>query len=159
MIVGPAQATGVVQIGIVVANAELAANRYRTLLGIDGWQVNHLDTAAGVGTVQSAGKPTDVKAKIVWTDLGGVELELIEPQDAGSEYAEFLATRGPGVHHIMLGVADYGQSREHLASNGVQLLLEGQLQNTRFCLFDGSEELGMVLELADGDALEADGEL
>ena len=39
MTVGPAQATGVVQIGIVVADAELAASRYRTLLGIDGWQV------------------------------------------------------------------------------------------------------------------------
>jgi catechol 2,3-dioxygenase-like lactoylglutathione lyase family enzyme len=149
----------VVQVGIVVADAAQTANRYRTLLGIDGWQVNHVDTAAGVGTVDRAGKPVDVKAKIVWTDLGGVELELIEPQDDSSEYAEFLATRGPGVHHIMLGVADYRQSREHLATNGVQLLLEGQLQNTRFCLFDGSEELGMILELADGDELVADGEL
>jgi len=155
----PAHATGVVQIGIVVANAELTANRYRTLLGIDGWQVNHVDTAAGFGAVERAGKPVDVKAKIVWTDLGGVELELIEPQDDSSEYAQFLATRGPGVHHIMLGVADYEESRERLASNGVRLLLEGQLQNTRFCLFDGSEELGMIIELADGEELVADRKL
>ena len=133
----------------MVADAALAASRYRNLLGIDGWQVNHVDTAAGVGTIQSAGKPTDVKAKIVWTDLSGVELELIEPQDDNSEYARFLATRGPGVHHIMLGVADYGGSRERLASNGVPLLLEGTLQNSRFCLFDASVELGMIIELAE----------
>jgi hypothetical protein len=149
----------VVQIGIVVADAELAANRYRTLLGIDGWQVNHVDTAAGSGAIECAGQPIDVKAKIVWTDLGGVELELIEPQDDSSEYADFLVTRGPGVHHIMLGTTHYGQSREHLASHGVPLLLEGQLQDARFCLLDASAELGMIIELADGEELVADRKL
>lgn len=159
MTVGPAQATGVVQIGIVVADAALAASRYRNLLGIDGWMVSYIDTAAGPGTVKSAGKPTDVKAKIVWTDLGGVELELIEPQGDNSEYARFLATRGPGVHHIMHGFADYGGSRERLASNGDPLLLEGTLQNSRFCLFDASVELGMIIEIAEGEELVADRKL
>lgn len=154
-----ALATGIAQIGIVVADAESTADRYRSLLGIDDWRVNYVDSTEGLGIFMQEGRRTELRAKIVWADLGGVEIELIEPQDDESVFAEFLQTRGPGVHHIMLRAAGYRQGRDHLASNGVPLLLEGQQQDTRFCLFDSSESLGTIIELAEGGELAADGEL
>ena len=151
-----ALATGVAQIGIVVADAESTADHYRRLLGIDDWRVNHVDSAKGLGTFTRDGRSTELKAKIVWADLGGVEIELIEPRDDTSVFAEFLATRGPGVHHIMLRTAGHRQGRDHLASSGIPLLLEGRQQDTRFCLFDSSTSLGTIIELAEGGELAAD---
>lgn len=149
-------ATGVAQIGIVVADAESTADHYRRLLGVDDWRVNHVDSAEGFDRFLQDGSPTDMRAKIVWADLGGVEIELIEPQDDKSVFAEYLAAHGPGIHHIMLRTASYQQSRDRLASSGVPLLLEGEQQNTRFCLFDSSNQLGAIIELAEGGELAAD---
>ena len=155
-----ALATGIAQIGIVVADAESTADRYRSLLGIDDWRVNYVDSAEGVGTFIQNGTPTEVSAKIVWADVGGVEIELIEPlRSDKSAFAEFLATQGPGVHHVMLRTASYRQGRDRLASSGMSLLLEGEQQNARFCLFDSIAELGTIVEFAEGGELEADAEL
>lgn len=128
------------------------------MLGINDWRVNYVDSTAGLGSFLQDGSPTELGAKIVWADLNGVEIELIEPLDDTSSFAEFLATRGPGVHHIMLKAAHYGQGRDQLVASGVPLLLEGRHQKTRFCLFDTGEELGTIIEFAEGELM-ADTEL
>ncbi len=149
--------TGVVQIGIVVEDAERVAESYRELLGIESWSVNHVDTARGIGRdFRVLGKETPTKAKIVWADFNGVEIELIEPQDDTSVYAEFLRARGPGVHHVLLGTPDFDRASSRLGDGGLPRLAEGELQESRFQLFDASTELGLVVEIAEGDGLQAD---
>ncbi len=149
--------TGVVQIGIVVADAEDAARKYQQLLGIKSWNVNQVDTESGIGRdFRLLGKDTPTKAKIAWADVNGVEIELIEPQDETSVYAEFLRSRGPGVHHIMFGTEDFDGASAHLERSGLAPVAEGELQQSRFQLFDGSAELGLVIEIAEGEVLQAD---
>ena len=149
--------TGIVQIGIVVADAEAAARKYRELLGIASWSINQVDTERGVGTgFRVLGKDSPTKAKIAWATVNGVEIELIEPRDDTSVYAEFLRSRGPGVHHIMLGTEDFEGASAHLEDGGLALIAEGELQQSRFQLFDGSAELGVVVEIAEGEVLQAD---
>ena len=49
-------------------------------------------------------------------------LELVEPVDAQSGVARFLAARGEGVHHICFVTDDLPASLEHLASREAELI-------------------------------------
>lgn len=148
---------GIVQIGLVVEDAEATARSYQELLGVGDWNVNEVDTAGGVGSdFRLRGKLIEAKAKVVWSTFLGVELELIEPQDETSVYAEFLRERGPGIHHVMLGTADHEAARRTLTSRGLSVLAEGELGGGSFELFDTAESLGMIVEIAAGESLAPD---
>lgn len=144
----------VVQIGIVVADARKAANEYARLLGLRKWHINRVDTRRGVGrNFRTAGGDIPVKATIAWTNIGDIEIELIEPNDEASPYATYLRESGPGVHHIMLAADDYDAAVDSLEERGVPILLSGELQATEFHLFDSRATLGTIIELARGGSL------
>jgi 4-hydroxyphenylpyruvate dioxygenase-like putative hemolysin len=147
----------VLQIGIVVRSAEGTARRYRELLGVTDWHFNEVDTEMGKGAnFRTRGEPIKARALIAWTQLGNVELELIEPRDEHSVYAEFLHDHGPGFHHVMIATGDDEVLVERMQQAGVETLASGELQNTRFQLLDTIEALGAVIEIADGEALVPD---
>jgi methylmalonyl-CoA/ethylmalonyl-CoA epimerase len=148
---------GIIQIGIVVEDIDTAIEAYRDLLNIEEWNINHVDTAIGQGgNFHNHGDPIKAKAKIAWLTIGSVELELIEPQDQHSLYAEFLREHGPGIHHLMLGTRDYASAMDHMGSNDVAVIGGGELQGTRFQMFDTQALLGFICEIAEGDPLVPD---
>jgi 4-hydroxyphenylpyruvate dioxygenase-like putative hemolysin len=149
--------SNVIQIGIVVHSANEAVKKYRELLGVGDWHFNEVDTLKGKGTrFQTRGTVSEVRAMIAWTQLGNVELELIEPRDEDSVYAEFLRDKGPGVHHVMFATPDYDGFLKTMQEEGVETLVSGELQKTRFCLLDTLETIGVVSEIADGEPLVPD---
>ena len=149
--------TGIVQIGIVVHSVEDTVKRYQKLLGLTDWSINEVNTEKTKGrNFSNREEPIHAKALIAWTNLGGLELEIIQPQDQNSVYWEFLRDKGPGIHHIMLGTEDTNALSNHLTGQGVQLLASGALQETHFKLFDTQRDLGVFCEIAHGGALIAD---
>lgn len=147
----------VIQIGIVVPDVNKAIEGYRNLLQVNRWNINHVDTANGKGSnFHKHGNPVQARAKIAWAHIGNVELELIEPQDQHGLYSEFLRERGPGIHHVMLGTSDYDQCLDHMGRQNIAALGGGELQSTRFQMFDTRELLGFICEIADGDPLVPD---
>jgi len=147
----------VIQVGIVVRSADEAVHHYSNLLGIDDWNINYVDTDTGKGrNFRVGGENVSVKAKIAWTNVGDIELELIEPQDDNSIYANYLRSNGPGVHHLMFGTSDYQNTVDNMRQNGVKNIASGELQKTRFQLFDTIDMLGTISEFAEGDALTPD---
>jgi catechol 2,3-dioxygenase-like lactoylglutathione lyase family enzyme len=154
---GDANINGIVQIGILVRDADEAVRQYEKLLGVSNWNINLVDTENGRGrNFRTGEKDVAVKAKIAWTTIGGIELELIEPQDTTSIYAQHLETHGPGVHHLMFGARDYEGAVNSLTDCGVERILSGELQRTRFQLFDTRKTLGLISEFAEGEALVPD---
>ena len=148
------------QIGIVVSSVDAAAKNYATLLGITDWKINYVDTDDGKGrNFRVGGKEVAVKAKIAWAEIGDIELELIEPQDDSSIYAEYLRSNGPGVHHLMFGTDNYQRTVEEMRRHGVENFAIGELQATEFQLFDTRQMLGTICEFATGDPLVPDEEV
>jgi methylmalonyl-CoA/ethylmalonyl-CoA epimerase len=151
--------SAIMQIGIVVPSVDAVAKNYATLLGISGWNINYVDTDKGKGrNFRAGGKEVAVKAKIAWATIGDIELELIEPQDDSSIYAEYLRSNGPGVHHLMFGTHNYQRAVEKMHRHGVESIVSGELQATKFQLFDTRQMLGTICELATGDPLVPDAE-
>ena len=73
-----------------------------------------------------AGEPHDLPdqaVRAVFVESGSTRLELIEPLDASSGVARFLAERGrSALHHICYEVADLDAALRELGERGVQLL-------------------------------------
>ncbi|NQD95009.1 hypothetical protein HP532_20370 [Pseudomonas sp. CrR25] len=152
-----AAVSAVLQVGVVVADLDASLRQYRELLGLDGWQQAQVDTVRGLGrNFQLRGQGVQVKARIAWLQLGNLELELIQPQDEHSLYAEFLREQGPGVHHLLLAPAGDTDLSERLQARGIPLLAQGELQQSRFQLFDCRQALGLICEIAEGQPLSAD---
>ncbi|MGI9287522.1 MAG: VOC family protein, partial [Pseudomonadales bacterium] len=89
-------------------------------------------------------------------NIGNVELEVIEPQDEESVYAQFLRDKGSGIHHVMFATPDYDKCSARMAANNVAVIGSGELQNTRFQMFNTEKDLGLICEIADGEALTPD---
>lgn len=56
------------------------------------------------------GAPADFSAHISMSYVGDLQLELIQPVTGDSLYAEFLAERGPGLHHACWYVDDLAET-------------------------------------------------
>ncbi|MCH8161368.1 MAG: methylmalonyl-CoA epimerase [Chloroflexi bacterium] len=66
----------------------------------------------------------DQGVKAALFDLGNSLLELLEPIDPNFGIARFLETRGEGLHHVCLEVADINASLADLKSKNVELIDE-----------------------------------
>ena len=79
----------IAHIGVAVESISDALRFYRDVLGLEPHPPEEADGAT-----------------IVSLDLGGAEVELLEPRSPDSPVARFLAKRGPGIHHVCYRVPD-----------------------------------------------------
>lgn len=81
--------------------------------------------------------------------LPGTELELMAPAADATPISNFLAKRGPGVHHIAFAVDDIAAAMQAGAARGLQPLSAAPLpgvENTLTCFFHPKGTLGVLIE-------------
>lgn len=96
-------------IAIVVHDLDAALSTYRDTLGL---RVTHVEELPA----------EQVKVAFLPMPDGSSEIELVQPTDAESGIARFLAKRGEGMHHICFAVDDIQSAMAQLAAEGMQLL-------------------------------------
>jgi methylmalonyl-CoA epimerase len=122
-------------VGIAVASIEESLDVYRAL-GL---------TESGRETVESQGVVT------AFLPLGETRLELLEPTDADSAVAKFLARRGPGVHHLCFAVHDLERALADLNARGFRLVNESPVPGAggkRVAFLHPSTGHGVLIELS-----------
>jgi len=62
------------------------------------------------------------RVRVVFLTVGTTHLELLEPTDPSSPVGRFLASRGPGVHHIAFHVPSVDRALADVAARGGQLV-------------------------------------
>lgn len=95
----------IAHIGIAVEDADAASRFYRDVLGAAPQPLPDADGA-----------------RIVSIPLGNLDVELLEPKNADSPVAKFIAKRGPGIHHVCYRVPDLDAALETCRSQGYQLV-------------------------------------
>jgi catechol 2,3-dioxygenase-like lactoylglutathione lyase family enzyme len=135
-----------VQIGIIVRDAEKTAGHYAEVFGIPKPQVVPIASDSFAQT-DFRGKPSDAKGKAAFFDLGPVQLELIEPIGAPSTWEEFLRTKGEGIHHIAFRTDDMAGARKFLESRGMETIQSGGWDGGQYAYVDCIRQLGTILEL------------
>lgn len=78
-------------VAIAVEDLDAAIAIFRAVLGLE---------ASGRETVESEG------VRVAFFELGGPRIELLEPTSPESPVGRFLESRGPGIHHIAVSVAE-----------------------------------------------------
>lgn len=96
-------------IGIAVRDLAAALAFYRDALGLE---------VEGTEEVGSQG------VRVHFLPAGGPRLELLEAAAEASPVARFLASRGPGLHHLTFRVDDLHAALAELKARGVRLVDE-----------------------------------
>lgn len=66
----------------------------------------------------------DGALRVAFVHIGPVTIELLEPLSPDHTVARFLETRGPGLHHVSLDVADLAGALAQCRAAGVRLIDE-----------------------------------
>ncbi|MBN1613013.1 MAG: VOC family protein [Deltaproteobacteria bacterium] len=153
----------IVQIGLVVGDAEGMAKRYEELFGIGPWTIVATRPPrvppAGEAKPSAASKPKgilhdipmitmDIRLKIALADCGDMQIELIEPLAGPGTHWEFLKRQGQGVHHLSFGaVDDHDRSVALLKEQGIGIEMSGGLgRGAVFSYMATQKELATVFE-------------
>ena len=116
---------GINQIAIVVNDLEAVAESYWNILGIGPWTIFNWE-APLVYDRKYHGQPVLAKERIALAQAGKVQLELLQPLEGPSIYADWLAERGEGLHHLNFLVDDVDEVAATLEAQGFPSLQSGR---------------------------------
>ena len=137
-----AKATGLAHISLAVTDAEATAARFAEVFG---------------ATVRSRESLADRAIHVIFLDLAGVPIELVQPFDPHDEsnpVARFLKRRGPGLHHIALAVPDAAAALAHAKKAGAELVDEAPrpgAHGTRVGFLQPRSTGGALIEFVEGE--------
>ncbi len=94
------------------------------------------------------GRPAEWKTTISNADMGGVELELLEPTEGAQALQESLDAAGEGLHHIGVIVEDMDEALEQQTKAGAKVWTRSRMPGQRnFAYLEGTDIGNIVVEL------------
>lgn len=139
-----------IQVGVIVRDIEKSAHNYAEVFGIEVPSVSITDIVDKAET-EYRGESTPARAKLAFMQMGGMQLELIEPDEHPSTWREFLDAHGEGIHHIAFGVKGMKETIAFLDNNGMPMVQKGEYTGGRYTYIDSSDKLGLIMELLEND--------
>lgn len=138
----------IVQIGVVVQDAEHMAGQYARILGVNAPQVQ-ISEAYDQTQAHYHGQPTAARAKIACFDFGQVQYELLQPVGEPSAWMDFLKQSGDGIHHVAFGVSGSDVAAASFVEHGYPIIQQGFFSSRagRYTYLDTERDLSMVIEL------------
>lgn len=94
-------------IGVAVASLDDARKLWEGKLGLYARRVEEVPSQ---------------KVRVAFLPVGDTKLELLEPTSPDSTIAKFLASRGPGLHHVAYEVPDLRAALAEAAAEGLPLI-------------------------------------
>jgi methylmalonyl-CoA/ethylmalonyl-CoA epimerase len=146
--VPPPLFTETLQVCIVVRDLQAALETYVHEYGIGPWEIYEFNSANTADMVKDD-RPAEYAMRIAVTMVGSTQWELIEPLDDTSIYAEFLAEKGEGLHHLGVQVADYAGALETLRAKGHRVLQGGLYNGVKFAYLSTDRDLKAITEIFD----------
>jgi methylmalonyl-CoA epimerase len=100
---------GIHHLGVAVEDLDAAVATYERLFGAE---LEHRETVEEQGVEAASLR------------VGSDRVELLASLGADTPVGRFLATRGPGMHHVAYEVDDVGRAIDELAAEGAELIDE-----------------------------------
>lgn len=140
-----------VQVAWVTRDLDSTEQMLTALLGARKW-VRMPGIHFGPDSCTYRGAPADFTADISLSYAGELQLELIAPIDGESIYTDFLATCGPGLHHVcMAGVdeAAFDTAVRDAESGGAPVVMRGAMPGgMRFAYVSAADAGVPFIEIA-----------
>ncbi|HEX6548203.1 MAG TPA: methylmalonyl-CoA epimerase [Candidatus Dormibacteraeota bacterium] len=123
-------------LGIAVTDLEAAIRLYRDVFGLEP---SHRWVAEAD------------RMEACSFDIGGVEIELMQPLEADSPVGKFIAKRGEGIHHVAFRVDDVAAALRRAQEAGLEPIdrepREGGDGRTRIGFLHPKSTQGVLMEL------------
>jgi catechol 2,3-dioxygenase-like lactoylglutathione lyase family enzyme len=116
---------GINQVAIVVEDLEQVAEDYWNILGIGPWAIYEWESPLVYDRTYH-GRTVWAKERIALAEVGDVQLELVQPVEGPSIYADWLNEHGEGLHHMNFLVDDVDEAVRVLADQGFESLQGGK---------------------------------
>jgi catechol 2,3-dioxygenase-like lactoylglutathione lyase family enzyme len=134
------------QVAYVVRDLPAAEAWFQKILGVSSW--TRMENVAFGAECSYRGRPSDSAAHLAVGYLRETQVELIEPIRGESLYTEFLASKGPGLHHVAFDVPDFAGTVAALRESGLELLAQGRVgPGSEFAYFDCDTAETSVIEI------------
>jgi hypothetical protein len=102
------------------------------------------------GTPTGEGGPSGAYTWAQWRFAGGGRLEILEPLGEDGFLHRFLASRGPGIHHVTFKVPSLAQACERAVARGYRIVGHDDSDPSWAEAFlHPKEALGLVVQLAE----------
>jgi methylmalonyl-CoA/ethylmalonyl-CoA epimerase len=149
--------TGINHVCIATRDLDRAVRVWADRYGVGPWSIYTKDGSNMTAAVHGA--PTEFAMRVALASLpSGARIEIIEPLDDGSPYAQSLAANGGAdhVHHVRFDVADYDAAAARLRGLGLTEIMDarfagagGSFAGTYFAT---QSDLGLVVEVGGAPA-------
>ena len=107
------------------------------------------------GTPTGDGGPSGAYTWGHWRFAGGGRLEILEPLGADGFLHRFLATRGPGIHHVTFRVPSLAEAYERAGAHGLRIVGRDESDPAWAEAFlHPKEALGLVVQLVESRVAE-----
>ena len=141
---------GVTQVCILVPKLEPTVEAYYKLFGIGPWQF-YTYAKPFVKQMSYMGKPSDYSMRIALSYFGPTRIELIEPLEGNTVYADYIREHGYGVQHFGLIVDDMKAALAQAEAAGLKMTMDGSGfgldGDGHYAYLDTEKILGITLEL------------
>ena len=141
----------IVQIGMVVDDAERMVANYKDVLGFTIPEAYHITGRYDETGATYYGQPTDGRCKLCVFNIGAVSVEFLQPLDGESVWRDFLDQHGPGIHHIAFPAVGSDAVAASFAAHGYGIAQQGRFDGGSYTYLDTEGDLGVVLELLEFD--------
>ena len=153
----PAEPVQINQTAFVVRDVDDTLENFTCTLGWGPWNVYELEPPE-LHDTYVRGVPTDFTMILAMTQVGPIEVEVIQPLEGPSIYREWLDDHGEGLHHLAVvqshtsDFEDDEATRAHFEKLGAPVLMEGRIGGSHFWYFDTQPVLKAVFETVAGRA-------
>jgi 4-hydroxyphenylpyruvate dioxygenase-like putative hemolysin len=138
---------GLHHVGVVYKDFSTIVEKLKILFGMS--EVFTMDTSTEVNTyIKELTKP--LRVKIGFARFGDTMIELFQPLDKNSSYAEFLEKNPEGgIHHIGYMVENIEEEAKKWDSMGFERIYTGALPTNSFIYYDTRDVFGYISEIMD----------
>jgi methylmalonyl-CoA/ethylmalonyl-CoA epimerase len=134
---------GFFQQAFVVDDIERAQAACTSALGCSTFAV----LAASSLPYRYRGRDVECALALAFGRSGDVQIELIQPVDGEGIHVEFLASHGPGAHHLGYQVDDLDGELAAASAVGFANVMSGTFGSLRFAYLDTWDAFGAYVEL------------
>ncbi|MFC1938724.1 VOC family protein [Chloroflexota bacterium] len=134
------------QVSLSVKNLEVVMGNYTNLLGIGGWKVYEVAPPTLHGHTYR-GRIGAFSMRVALTNVGPIELEIIQPVAGDSVYSDHISKYGEGINHLSFTTDSVEKATEIMEEEGFPLLQSGHaIGNDYFAYFDTVGPLKVIWE-------------
>lgn len=132
----------IVQVGILVRDAEESAKRLEKLIGIGPFEILEPDYR----DLTYRGKTGRFKMRIALAKAGPVEIELMQPLCGETIYKEFAKRKGYGLHHLAIRTDSMEESVKEMEDKGFRVIQSGNRPGVKWAYLSTEEQTGVIFE-------------